>query len=68
VDNLLMSPYLIPLAALCVGAIAIVAGAWTKVRSRELQAHHDLRMSQMEHERKLKELEIERLKASGGQG
>jgi hypothetical protein len=32
------------------------------MRERELQAHQDLRMREMDHERRLKELEIERLK------
>ena len=43
--------------------IAVVAiPAWFKYRRHELQAHEGMRAAQMEHERRLKELEIEKLK------
>lgn len=43
--------------------IAVVAiPAWFKYRRHELQAHGEMRAAQMEHERRLKELEIEKLK------
>jgi hypothetical protein len=31
-----------------------------KMREKELQAHQELRLREMEHERKLKEMEIEK--------
>jgi hypothetical protein len=51
---------LVPLAAF-VMVIAIVAiQSMRKTREGELRAHQDLRTREMEHERKMKELEIER--------
>jgi len=42
--------------------IIVATISFRKMRERELQAHQDLRMREMDHERRLKELEIERLK------
>lgn len=43
--------------------IAVVfIGSWFKHRQNELKVHEDLRIKQMEHEQKLKELEIEKAK------
>jgi hypothetical protein len=53
---------LIPLGAF-VMVIAIVAiKSMRQTRENELRAHQDLRTREMEHERKMKELEIERAK------
>lgn len=53
---------LVPLGvfAMVVAIVAIVSVG--KMRERELQAHQDLRAREMEHERKMKELEIEKAK------
>ena len=46
--------------------IAVVGiGSWTQFRKRELQSHEDLRLKEMEHLQKMKELEIELEKAKG---
>ena len=47
--------------------VAIVAIVyWHKSRERELQVHQEMRIREMEHQRKMKEfgLEIEKAKAS----
>ena len=62
-----INPLLIPIVgtifgtAMIVGIVAIVH--WYKARDKELQYHQDLRMREMEHQRKMKELEIELEKA-----
>jgi hypothetical protein len=43
-------------------AITVGFGSVRKMRERELLAHQDLRTREMEHERKLKELEVEKAK------
>jgi hypothetical protein len=56
---------LIPIAGMlmAVGIVAIVS--WSRARTRELQFHQDLRIREMEHLQKMKELEIELEKAKG---
>ncbi len=56
---------LIPIAGMlmAVGIVAIVC--WSRARTRELQFHQDLRIREMEHLQKMKELEIELEKAKG---
>lgn len=66
-ETLINSPFIIPLGAFAMVAIVVSVGAWAKVRNREIQSQHELRLRQMEHEQKMKALEIERLKAGGGQ-
>ncbi|MDR3674099.1 MAG: hypothetical protein P4N24_01325 [Acidobacteriota bacterium] len=67
--NLVNNPDMIPLVgvvASMVTAIAIVGTVyWHKTRTKELQFHQDLRIREMEHQRKIKELEVEmeRIKA-----
>jgi len=43
--------------AMVVAIVAIVF--WFKGRERELAAHQDMRIREMEHQRKMKELEVE---------
>jgi len=61
---------LIPIAGMVMvlGIVAIVF--WSKSRAKELQYHQDLRIREMEHQRKLKELEVEmeRIKARSVSG
>ncbi len=58
---------IIPLAgmAMVLGIVAIVF--WFKAREKELQYHQDLRLREMEHQRKMKELEVELEKARNRQ-
>jgi hypothetical protein len=57
---------LIPIAGMLMvlGIVAIVF--WSKTRAKELQFHQDLRVREMEHQRKMKELEIELEKTKAG--
>ena len=50
---------LIPIAAMVMvlGIVAIVS--WSRARMKELQFHQDLRIREMEHAQKMKQLEIE---------
>ncbi|MGA3327924.1 MAG: hypothetical protein ABSF45_25980 [Terriglobia bacterium] len=56
---------LIPIAGMLMvlGIVAIVF--WFKARDKELQYHQDLRIREMEHQRKMKELEVDLEKAKG---
>jgi hypothetical protein len=58
---------LIPIAGVIFGTAMVVAIVgivhWSKVRDKELQYHQDLRVREMEHQRKMKELEVELEKA-----
>jgi len=54
---------LIPLVAIVFGTVmvAVIVGIvfWFKARERELQFHQEMRLHEMDHQRKLKELELE---------
>jgi hypothetical protein len=52
-------PFLLPLAGMVmvVGIVGIVF--WYKAREKELQYHQEMRVKEMEHQRRLKELELE---------
>lgn len=65
-EAILNSPFIVPLGAFALAAIIVGFTVWGRTRQRELQIQHDLRLQQMEHERKMKELEIEKIKASKG--
>ena len=61
--NMDISPLLIPIVAVVAGTAMIVAIVWIvhwyKARDKELQYHQELRVREMEHLQKMKELEIE---------
>ena len=51
---------LIAVVGIFLGPVIIVGIVfWYKAREKELQYHQDLRIREMEHQRKMKELEIE---------
>lgn len=58
-----ISPLWIPIAGVIGGCLMIVAIVgitfWFKERDKELQYHQELRVKEMEHQRRMKELEIE---------
>jgi len=66
-ENLPFFPFLIPIVGIIFGTLMIVAIVgivhWFKARDRELQYSQDLRIREMEHQRKMKELEVELEKA-----
>lgn len=62
--EVLNSSYIVPLGGLLVGAIWVGFTTWRKVRERELLHESELRLKEMEHQLKLKamDLELARLK------
>jgi len=66
-ENLPFFPFLIPIAGIVFGTAMVVAIVaivhWFKARDKELQYHQDLRIREMEHQAKMKQLEIELEKA-----
>ena len=52
----------VPLGAFLMVIIIVALTNFRKMREKELLAHQDLRLREMEHERKLKEMEIEKAK------
>lgn len=62
-----INPMLIPIVGTIFGTAMIVAIVgivhWFKARDKELQYHQDLRIREMEHQAKMKSLEIELEKA-----
>ena len=67
-------PMLIPILAIVAGPLMVVAIVgivfWHKARDKELQFHQDLRLKEMDHQRRMKEieLEIEKVKAAQSTG
>lgn len=64
--EVLNSSYIVPLGGLLVGAIWVGFTTWRKVRERELLHESELRLKEMEHQLKLKamDLELARLRES----
>jgi len=64
-----INPLLIPIVGAIAGPVMVVAIVgivfWFKARAKELQFHQDLRIREMEHQRKMKELEVELEKTKG---
>ena len=65
--NMDINPLLIPIVAIVSGTAMVVAIVgivhWYKGRDKELQYHQDLRIREMEHQVKMKQLEIDLEKA-----
>jgi uncharacterized integral membrane protein len=53
---------LVPLGAFVTAILIVAIVSMRKMREKELQAHQELRIREMEHERKLKEIELEKAK------
>ncbi|MGD1155969.1 MAG: hypothetical protein ABSA41_09090 [Terriglobia bacterium] len=70
-NGTVINPLLIPIVGTIAGTLMIVAIVgivyWFKAREKELQFHQDLRIREMEHQRKLKELDVELEKAKARQ-
>ena len=50
---------LIPIAAVLMPVLIVGIVFWYKAREKELQYHQDLRMREMEHQKKMMEMQIE---------
>ena len=61
-EDLIHSPFIVPLGAFAMVAIIVTVVVWSKARMKEMEVDRDLRLQQMEHERRMKELEIEKMK------
>jgi hypothetical protein len=57
-----LSPFVVPLGVFAMIVLIVAIGSMRKMREKELEAHQQLRQQDMEHERKMKELEIEKAK------
>jgi hypothetical protein len=64
--EIFFSPFSVPLGGMALAAIIVMVAVWGKTRQKEIQTEHDLEVQRMEHERRMKELEIEKIKAEGG--
>ena len=58
--NLMLMPvHLIPVIAILMPVLIVGIVFWFKAHEKDLQFHQDMRIRDMEHQRKMKELEIE---------
>lgn len=61
--DLFQNPLMIPIFGIVFGTLMIVAivgiAVWSKTRERELQAHQEMQVREFEHQRRMKELELE---------
>ena len=53
------TPFVIPIVAILMPVLIVGIVFWFKAHEKDLQFHQDLRIREMEHQRKMKELEIE---------
>ena len=53
------SPVIIPLAVFAMVALIVAISRMAKVRDREIEVQQRLHLEQLEHQRKMKELELE---------
>jgi hypothetical protein len=58
--GILHNPFIVPLGAFVMVILIVAIIQLARMREKELQAHQELRLHEMEHERKLKEMEIEK--------
>lgn len=53
------SPFIIPLAVFAMVVLIVAITKMAKIRDREIEVHQRLHLEQLEHQRKMKELELE---------
>ncbi len=53
------SPFFIPLAAFAATALIVAIVQLARIRDKEIEVHHELYREEMDHQHKMKELEIE---------
>ncbi len=56
----LNNPFIVPLGSFVMVVLIVGLLTMRKMREKELVAHQELRLREMEHERRMKELEIEK--------
>lgn len=57
-----LSPFMIPLGAFLMVVLIVAITSMTRMREKELAAHQQLRTQEMEHEQKMKGLDLEKAK------
>ena len=61
--DLFQNPIMIPILGIVFGTVTLVAivgiAVWSKTRERELQVHQEMQAREFEHQRRLKEIELE---------
>jgi hypothetical protein len=57
--DLTLSPYMIPIAGMLMVCIVVAIRSKHRTNARELDAHNALRLKEMEHLQKMKEMELE---------
>lgn len=62
----IQSPFIVPPGHFSIVSIITAYGSSKKMREKELQAHQERRVREMEHGRKMKELEQERKRVKQG--
>ena len=58
-DHLFQPTVLVPMVIFLMPVFIVGIIFWFKAHDKDLQFHQDLRIREMEHQRKMKELEIE---------
>ncbi len=54
-----MSPFVIPLAVFAMVVLIVAIAELTKIRNLEVEVYQKLHLEEMEHQRKMRELELE---------
>ena len=57
--GILFNPLMIPIAAFLMTVIIVAIVMWQKAREKELQYHQEMRLREMGHQLKMKELEVD---------
>ena len=58
-DHMLQPVVLVPIVAILLPVAIVGIIFWSKAHEKDLQFHQDMHIREMEHQRKMKELEIE---------
>ena len=54
-----MSPFIVPLAVFAMVVLIVGISHTARIRDKEMEVHQKLHLEEMEHQRKMKELELE---------
>jgi hypothetical protein len=54
-----MSPFVIPLGVFAMVVLIVAITQIVRIRDKELEVHQKLHMEEMEHQRKMRELELD---------
>ena len=60
------SPFIIPLASFVMVVLIVAITQMVKIRDKEMEVQQKLHLEQLEHQRKMQELEIELQRVKGG--